>query len=166
MVRMLGSYYDDAKERNPEKVLPQVRILDVSTGNESRSEEGNLSRMENMRLDMEDNDVLERVGLTFDKGRILKIPLPCEEVHSWETVLASFPTDSRFEAHSILLSKMVTKYAKDNHHDLILYSDTATKIASKVLALTSQGRGFTLPWECGSLLKRNGPHPQGKVLIV
>jgi hypothetical protein len=159
MVRMLGTYFDEGKERNQEKVLPHMRVLDITSG-ESRSEEGRVPWMEYTTLDMEKTtSSWNKTGLTFHKGRILKTSLPAEENDLFGTVLTSFLANSRLEAQSILLSKIITKYAKENHYDLILYNDTATKIASKVLALTSQGRGFTLPWECGSLLKRNGCLP-------
>ena len=167
MRRMLGTYFVEAKERNQEKVLPHVRVLDTTGGKHlTGDEQDKYSWIEDTMLDMEKVSSYERVGLSFDKGRILKISLPSEETQSSDKLLSSFPANSRFEATSILLSKIITKYAKENHYDLILYSDTATKIASKVLALTSQGRGFSLPWECGSLLKRNGKTLLEGILIV
>lgn len=156
MRRMLGTYYVESKERNQEKVLPHVRVLDTTGGKQLNGDEEKFPWMEYTTLDMEKTSPYERVGLSFNKGRILRSSFPGEEIQSSDKVLSFFPPNSKFEANSILLSKIITKYAKENHYDLILYSDTATKIASKVLALTSQGRGFSLPWECGSLLKRKG----------
>jgi hypothetical protein len=173
MTGMLEVYYSEAQEKNAEKVLPFVNILDISAkgGEESKCRDRKASWMEYTKISLEETEGenstrRERIGLIFDKGRILKtsvISSGSEVQQSWEKVLGCFPTDSRGEARSILLGKMVTLYAKDNNYDLILYCDTATKIASKVLALTSQGRGFSLPWECGSLFQRNGsPLPPWK----
>ena len=168
LVRMLGWYLVEAEEGNPAKVLPYVNILDLSRGSESRCKQIKASWMEyTVFKEGEEISARERIGLTFDKGRIFKSLRSGTERRGWEMMATGcFPVDSRGEARSILLNMMLTMYALENNYDIILYCDTATKIASKVLALTSQGRGFSLPWECGSLLKRNGIPPTHCLVII
>jgi hypothetical protein len=154
LVSMLESYYtrDEGQEKYMESQLRHINILDTATLEESRVAGWKSPGMQVTRIALDDAAV-NRMNLTFDKGRILKTMVDNSTTKSPESVLSTFAADSRGEARSILWSKIVSLYAREGKYDVVLYSDTATKIASKVLALTSQGRGFTLPWECGSLLK-------------
>jgi hypothetical protein len=154
LVNMLESYYtrDDGQEKYMENQLRHINILDTATLDESRVAGWKSPAMQVTRIALDDA-ASNRMNLTFDKRRILKTTAEESITRAPENVLVAFAADSRGEARSILWSKIVSLYSREGNYDVVLYCDTATKIASKVLALTSQGRGFTLPWECGSLLK-------------
>jgi hypothetical protein len=161
LVNMLESYYtrDDGQEKYMESQRPYINILDTSNPEESEASQWNFPGMDVKRIALDDA-ATNRMNLTFEKGRILRTAVEESSIKSPEDVLTSFAADSRGEARSILWSKIVSLYAREGNYEVVLHCETATKIASKVLALTSQGRGFTLPWECGSLVKMpNGiPH--------
>src|ERR1700738_2031235 len=145
-----GSYFAEGQHRYTENGPPHVKVLEITLPGKSRLYAYE-TWMEHTSVSLDDN--VNRVGLQFDKKRVLEIPVDSSAKAPLETVLNCFAQDSRKEAASILWSKIISIYANQNNYDVVLWNDTATKIASKVLALTSQGRGFTLPWECGSLVK-------------
>jgi hypothetical protein len=149
LVRMLGPYYTEAQHRYTQTGLPHVKILHTSV-TETPLDVSDIW-MERTKVGHDDN--VSRVGLEFKRGRIWEIPVDSSTTSPLSTVLNCFASDSRKEASSILWSKIISVYAKQGNYDVVLWNDTATQIAAKVLALTSQGRGFTLPWECGSLVK-------------
>jgi hypothetical protein len=154
LVRMLDSYYvkDNAQDKTLDSRLPHVRILDFAAPGNSLFVDWRPQWMEYMQAAQEEHSRM-RIGLTFLNGRILQTLVEDPSEASVESLLNCFSADSRTEASSILLSKVVSSCAEEGRYEVVLYPDTATKIASRVLALTSQGRGFTLPWECGSFVK-------------
>ena len=155
LVRMLQSYYikDDAQDNYLESRLPDVKILDTANPAESQFVGWKWPHwMEYTKVGTIDN-VPERIGLAFENGKILQSTVESDGEISLESALNGFASDSRGEASSILWSKIISSFARQGNHDVVLYPETATKIASKVLTLTSQGRGFTVPWECGSFVK-------------
>jgi hypothetical protein len=154
LLHMLESYYtrDDGQEKYMAALLRHVCILDTATLEESCVAGWKSPGMHVLRLTLEER-VAHPMILSFEKGRILRTTEEESTEKTPDNVLTAFAADSRGEARSILWSKIISVYARDGNFDVVLYPDTATKIASKVLALTSQGRGYTLPWECGSLLK-------------
>lgn len=155
LVRMLRSYYtkDDAQDKYLDNRLPDVKIFDTSNLIESQPVGWKWPHwMEYTKVGADDN-VPERIGLAFEKGKILQSKVGNDGEISLENALNGFATDSRQEASSILWSKIISSFARRGNYDVILYPETATRIASKVLTLTSQGRGFTVPWECGSFVK-------------
>lgn len=154
LVRMLDSYYvkGNVQDMTLDSRLPHVRILDFAAPGDSRFVEWRPHWMEYMQVNQEAHFQMP-IGLTFDKGKILQTPLEKPPEVSAESLLKNFSADSRMEASSILLSKIVSSCAEEGKYEVVLHPDTATKIASNVLALTSQGRGFILPWKCGSFAK-------------
>lgn len=48
---------------------------------------------------------------------------------------------------SVLLTRAVVRFAKAQNLDGILWGDSTTKLAEKILAESSKGRGFSLPWQ-------------------
>ena len=157
LIRMLESYFakDDETEQRLD-MRPDVDILDTTATEDSMSEGWDFKWMEYTKLDITSLQQ-SRIGLKFEKGRIFKTNV---EVTSSENILEHFTVDSRGEARRILLSKVVSTYAENGGYDVVLQAETATRIASKVLTLTSQGRGYTVPWECGILVKMpNGNLP-------
>ena len=156
LVRMLEAYYtkDESQEKFLESRIPYITILDITRS------EGRLrfcpSWMGYVQLSVNEHTA-NRIGLLLENGRIYQKTLDPSVRTPLEQVLANFKEDSRGEASFILYSKIISSYAKDGNYEIVLYPETATKIASNVLALTSQGRGYSLPWQCGSLVKiQNG----------
>ena len=152
LVRMLEVYY--ARDEDQDKYMathrPYINILDTALSADSLFQERRPASMEyTANIDTEGKS-RGRIGLLFRNGKILKSIF---EKNGSQDVVSSFTSDSRGEASSILWSKIISSYAGKGEYDVVLYPDTATRIASKVLRLTSQGRGFTLPWECGTLVK-------------
>jgi hypothetical protein len=159
MVRMLEVYYarDEEQEKYVESHRPQITLIDTASPSESRFAEWKPTGMEYMtQLGEQENG---RIGLQYQDGKIFKTNPTGESKDFAE----HFTADSRGEATSILWNKRISSYAEKGSYDVVLYADTATHIASKVLGLTSQGRGFTIPWECGTLVKMpngtNNPSP-------
>jgi len=156
MVRMLEVYYArDREDKYMQSHRPHITIIDTVSPTESRLQDWRPQGMEYIG-NVEDDKSNGRIGLEFRNGRILKSPVGDDG--TMRDAVANFVPDSRGEATSILWSKIVSSHATRGEYDVVLYPDTATRIASKVLALTSQGRGFTIPWQCGTLVKMpNGP---------
>jgi len=147
---MLESYFPKNDEREERlDTRPEVDILDTTATEETLFVGWDFKWMQYTKLDIASLQQ-SRIGLTCTNGRILKSAVEGTEK---KDILRCFKTDSRGEALSILLSKVVSMYAENGRYDVVLHAETATRIASKVLTLTSQGRGFTVPWECGTLVK-------------
>jgi cytoplasmic tRNA 2-thiolation protein 2 len=74
---------------------------------------------------------------------------------------------SRSDIASIGLTQAIAREAHDLECDGILWGDTTTRLAEKILAATALGRGATLPW-----LVNDGPSPyalsgsSGTVLFI
>ncbi|KAF2421531.1 hypothetical protein EJ08DRAFT_491389 [Tothia fuscella] len=47
----------------------------------------------------------------------------------------------------ILRTRLIVQFAQDSNCEGILWGDSTTKLAEKVLSETAKGRGFTLPWQ-------------------
>jgi cytoplasmic tRNA 2-thiolation protein 2 len=73
------------------------------------------------------------------------------------TLLQQLPSASSIaDILSILRTRLVVKIAKTYSCEAVLFSDSTTKLAEKVLAETAKGRGFSLPWQVA-----DGPSPFG-----
>lgn len=154
LVRMLESYYtkDVGQDKYLDSRLPYVHVLDTTPLTESPLAGWKSGWMEYKKIGASDQ-IARRVSLSCVNGKIIRTKIERDAEISLEDALKGFATDSRGEASSILWSKIILSYAKLGDFDAVLYPESATRIASKVLALTSQGRGFSMPWECGSLVK-------------
>lgn len=63
-------------------------------------------------------------------------------------VLSSLPSlTSRADMITILRTRLITSLAKENDCDSILWGDTTTRLAERILAETAKGRGYSLPWQ-------------------
>ena len=152
---MLELYYtkDDAQEKYLDNRVPDIKIFDTATLSESLFVGWKWPHwMEYKKVGIGDH-IPERIGLTFEYGKVFQSTVGNDGEKPLESALNGFTTDSRGEASSILWSKIISSFAKNGKYDVVLYPETATRIASKVLSLTTQGRGFTIPWECGSFVK-------------
>ena len=153
LLNMLAAYYvkDDEQDKFVESRVPSTSVLDITITEKSRVMEWKHGWMkyENAQLHASGESMID---LLVQSGRIYRAESNSDEI-ALDELLLSFPADSRNQAISVLQSKIISRYSQDGDYEVVLYPDTATEIASKVLALTSQGRGFTVPWECGSFVK-------------
>jgi cytoplasmic tRNA 2-thiolation protein 2 len=63
------------------------------------------------------------------------------------TILSVLPTaTSRADAIGIFLRKLLVHQARTMDCGAILFADSTTRLAERVLAETAKGRGFSLPW--------------------
>ena len=73
-----------------------------------------------------------------------------EEAHNashLHKLLSILPSaTSRADIIDILRRRLTAAVAKQNRCDSILYSDSTTRLAEKILAETAKGRGGSLPW--------------------
>jgi cytoplasmic tRNA 2-thiolation protein 2 len=72
-------------------------------------------------------------------------------VESHSSKLESFlhvlpSTTSRTDVLSMLRTRATAQFAKDNHCEGIIWGDSTTKLAEKILSETAKGRGFALSW--------------------
>ena len=64
-----------------------------------------------------------------------------------QNLLSTLPSaTSRADVVDILRRRLTAAVAKQNDCDSILYSDSTTKLADRILAETAKGRGGVLPW--------------------
>ncbi|KIW03738.1 uncharacterized protein PV09_05045 [Verruconis gallopava] len=72
------------------------------------------------------------------------------EKENLRTILDSLPSaTSAADVLSILQKRLAVEFAKLHSCEGILWGDSTTKLAEKVLVETSKGRGFSLPWQVG-----------------
>jgi cytoplasmic tRNA 2-thiolation protein 2 len=65
-----------------------------------------------------------------------------------ENLLAALPSaSSRADVLSILRTRLAVNFALMSSCEAILWGDSTTKLAERVLAETAKGRGFSLPWQ-------------------
>ena len=65
-----------------------------------------------------------------------------------ENFLAALPSaSSRADILSILRTRLAVNFALMNSCEAILWGDSTTKLAERVLTETAKGRGFSLPWQ-------------------
>jgi cytoplasmic tRNA 2-thiolation protein 2 len=63
------------------------------------------------------------------------------------SILSALPTaTSRVDAINIFLRKLLVHQARSMDCGAILFADSTTRLAERVLAETAKGRGFSLPW--------------------
>jgi cytoplasmic tRNA 2-thiolation protein 2 len=65
-----------------------------------------------------------------------------------DDLLKAIPSaTSRADVATILKTRLVVRFAKESGCEGVLWGDSTTKLAEKILAETAKGRGFSLPWE-------------------
>ena len=71
--------------------------------------------------------------------------------------LANLPSDSSIEdVASLIRIRLAVHTAKAAGCDVILWSDTSTRLAERILGETAQGRGFSLPWQVNDIQSPHG----------
>ncbi|MCJ1403714.1 cytoplasmic tRNA 2-thiolation protein 2 [Xylographa trunciseda] len=72
-------------------------------------------------------------------------------------VLALLPSpSSRTDMIQILRTRLVVGYAKDAGCESIIWGDSTTRLAERILAETAKGRGFSIPWQTADGLSPYG----------
>jgi cytoplasmic tRNA 2-thiolation protein 2 len=67
---------------------------------------------------------------------------------SYATFLSSLPSvTSKTDVLSILKTRRIVEFARRNGCGGILWGDSTTRLAEKILAETAKGRGYSLPWQ-------------------
>lgn len=67
---------------------------------------------------------------------------------SLEALLNALPSaTSRSDVLTILRTRLAINCAREHQCEGILWGDSTTKLAEKILAETAKGRGFSLPWQ-------------------
>ncbi|KAF2453670.1 hypothetical protein BDY21DRAFT_401799 [Lineolata rhizophorae] len=85
------------------------------------------------------------------------VPSSSSNQNRLDTLLTSLPTPaSRSDIISILQTRLIVSFARTAGCESILWGDSTTRLAEKVLASTAKGRGFALPWHIC-----DGPTPYG-----
>lgn len=83
-----------------------------------------------------------------ENGEISVSAMDGSTIPSLEALLHTLPSPtSRSDVLSILRTRLIVKFAQENQCEGILWGDSTTKLAEKVLAETAKGRGFSLPWQ-------------------
>ena len=71
--------------------------------------------------------------------------------------LASLPSPSaRTDMIHILRTRLMVGYAKDVNCESIIWGDSTTRLAERILAETAKGRGFSIPWQTADGLSPHG----------
>ncbi|MCJ1317225.1 cytoplasmic tRNA 2-thiolation protein 2 [Xylographa vitiligo] len=71
--------------------------------------------------------------------------------------LASLPSPSaRTDMIHILRTRLVVGFAKDAGCESIIWGDSTTRLAERILAETAKGRGFSIPWQTADGLSPHG----------
>ena len=80
---------------------------------------------------------------------LLKLPLDegLTNTQRFQTVFAAIKSEtSRQDAFRVLSRRLACEYAKQGDFDSLIFSDSTTQLAQKVLSETVKGRGGSLPW--------------------
>jgi len=76
---------------------------------------------------------------------------------SLPALLDKIPTStSKADVMSLLFIRAVVNFSKANGYEFVLWGDSTTRLAEKVLSETAKGRGFSVPWQVN-----DGPTPYG-----
>ncbi|KAL8968316.1 MAG: hypothetical protein Q9183_002520 [Haloplaca sp. 2 TL-2023] len=97
-------------------------------------------------------------GFEGDPHNITGMPLrDIDRKHAVNTVLANMTSmASKSDVLRILHSRLITAFAKVRRCDCIIYGDSTTGLAERILTETAKGRGGALPW-----LTEDGQSPHG-----
>ncbi|KAF2665198.1 hypothetical protein BT63DRAFT_429127 [Microthyrium microscopicum] len=84
----------------------------------------------------------------YDSGRSLDQGSQEEAAFKLQRLLDSASSaTSRSDIVSVLLTRAIVKFAIAHECEGILWGDSTTKLAEKILAESAKGRGFSLPWQ-------------------
>jgi cytoplasmic tRNA 2-thiolation protein 2 len=54
---------------------------------------------------------------------------------------------SKSDVIGLLFTRAIVQFAKDHSYDGILWGDSTTRLAEKILSESAKGRGFSIPWQ-------------------
>ncbi|KAF2104702.1 hypothetical protein NA57DRAFT_70910 [Rhizodiscina lignyota] len=123
--KMVVKLYEDIKARYPGHSYSSIRLFDDL----NQPSNGTTTKMSN------GPDIQEEA--TSNGGH-----------KSYAKLLSSLPSvTSRTDVLHILRMRRTVDFACSNNCEGILWGDSTTRLAEKVLAETAKGRGFSLPWQ-------------------
>ncbi|BFZ59497.1 Cytoplasmic tRNA 2-thiolation protein 2 [Saitoella coloradoensis] len=77
-------------------------------------------------------------------------PSPLPPTERFNALISSLPSpSSRSDLRAYLRTKLINNLALRENCSTILYGDSGTRSAAKILGLTASGRGHTVPYEIG-----------------
>ncbi|OLL26674.1 Cytoplasmic tRNA 2-thiolation protein 2 [Neolecta irregularis DAH-3] len=89
-------------------------------------------------------------SLTYSNNAIHYCSLLRSSFRSVSSLLLSIPSESaRIDIHRYIRQNLLLAIAKQEECCGIFWGDSRTRLASKVLENTANGRGYSLPWEVG-----------------
>ncbi|KAG5439430.1 hypothetical protein PCANB_002004 [Pneumocystis canis] len=62
---------------------------------------------------------------------------------------------SRIDILKRLRNNIIYDFSEKNGYNVIIWGDTATSLASKIISETAKGRGYSIPWETRGKIKNN-----------
>lgn len=145
LVQLLSSYQKHGKERTG-KIQFNLHILHVSPES---------------LIDDQKAKLFGALKQRFPEHEYTTIPLSSVLGHTNEgsaqngtdndplhTLLNAIPsTTSRADILQILLVRTIAQFAKSQSIDLVLWADSTTRMAERVLSESAKGRGYSLPWQ-------------------
>ncbi|KAI9816773.1 MAG: cytoplasmic tRNA 2-thiolation protein 2 [Pycnora praestabilis] len=93
-------------------------------------------------------DVLDQILQEYNITAINSMLADLSEQQKLDALLASLPsTTSKSDILTILRTRLIVEFAKEQDCESIVWGDSTTRLAEKTLAETAKGRGFSLPWQ-------------------
>ena len=133
--------------------LHVLHVDDVSNSSAANGSDGRLERVKERfpghaysSVPLSDVSSVEDLSALLPSTRTNE-PSDGKENLSVEDLLSSLdsPT-SRTDTAQILRRKLILNFAKANSCQAILWGDSTTRLAERILADTAKGRGYSLPW--------------------
>ncbi|KAG5513695.1 hypothetical protein PMAC_000733 [Pneumocystis sp. 'macacae'] len=89
-----------------------------------------------------------------DSDTVLTSQVFGKSIHSIDDILLPLlsPT-SRIDILRCLRNNIIYDFAEKNGYSVIIFGDTATSIASKIISETAKGRGYSIPWKTRGKIK-------------
>ncbi|KAG4306049.1 hypothetical protein PORY_000037 [Pneumocystis oryctolagi] len=99
---------------------------------------------------------VDNIKLFFDKASntVLGSQVSGESIRSIDDILSPLlSSTSRADILRQLRNNIIYDFSEKNGYNVIIWGDTATSIASKVISETAKGRGYSIPWETHGKIK-------------
>ncbi|EMR10325.1 hypothetical protein PNEG_01581 [Pneumocystis murina B123] len=100
----------------------------------------------------------ENIKLFWDKmsDALLGSQISKESVGSLNDLLSPLSsTTSRMDILKCIRNNIIYNFAEKNGYNVIIFGDTISSIASKIISETAKGRGYSIPWETRGKIKQH-----------
>ncbi|QSL64868.1 hypothetical protein MERGE_002172 [Pneumocystis wakefieldiae] len=98
----------------------------------------------------------ENIKLFWDKmsDSLLGSQISKDSVGSLNDLLSPLPsTTSRMDTLKRIRNNIIYNFAEKNGYNVIIFGDTVSSIASKIISEAAKGRGYSIPWETRGKIK-------------